>query len=117
MNQRLHVLSLALVLVPAQTSFATDAQKSVVTRTEGKAELMIKKVPNAPAPSGTQAILFEKQSYFLRTLKPGDRPGNGDIIKTGKDGFSATSYLCHGFINRMFHCFRRYNVCLSPELI
>lgn len=65
---------------------AESVQGAVVTRTEGEAKLMIKKVAGAAAPAGTTTILFEKETFFIRPTKNGDRPANGDVVTTGKDG-------------------------------
>ena len=65
---------------------AESVQGAVVTRTEGEAKLMIKKVAGASAPVGTTTILFEKETFFIRPTKNGDRPANGDVVTTGKDG-------------------------------
>jgi hypothetical protein len=47
---------------------------------------MIKKVANAAAPAGAKTIKFENDTYFIRPAKNGDRPANGDVVTTGKDG-------------------------------
>ena len=70
----------------SSTVLAESVQGAVVTRTEGETKLMIKKIPGAPQPAGTMLISFEKENYYVRPAKNGDRPANGDIVATGKDG-------------------------------
>jgi hypothetical protein len=68
-------------------SYANNVQGAVVTRSEGDAQIMIKQSTLSTAPpSGVKSIIFEKESYFIRPVKPGDRPANGDVVTTGKDG-------------------------------
>ena len=74
-------------LVTANTPVLGDTvQGAVVTRTEGEAHLMIKKIANALPPTGSKTIKFENDTYFFRPAKNGDRPANGDVVTTGKDG-------------------------------
>jgi FecR protein len=70
----------------SHSAYAESVQGAVVTRTEGDAKLMMKKLAGASAPTGATAILFENETYFVRAAKNGDRPGNGDVVTTGKDG-------------------------------
>jgi hypothetical protein len=82
------VLTILLISNALTTSlaYASTVQGAVVTRTEGESQIMIRK-SNAPsAPAGSKSILFEKETYYVRPVKNGDRPANGDVITTGKDG-------------------------------
>lgn len=79
-------LALSSIVGASSNAVAESVQGAVVTRTEGETKLMIKKVAGAAAPSGTTAILFEKETFFVRPAKNGDRPANGDVVTTGKDG-------------------------------
>jgi hypothetical protein len=36
--------------------------------------------------AGLKSVIFEKESYLMRPVKNGDRPANGDVVTTGKDG-------------------------------
>jgi hypothetical protein len=78
-------LMAGLVAVNPPT-LANNVQGAVVTRTEGESQLMIKKVGSAPTPAGAKSIMFEKDTYFIRPVKNGDRPANGDVVSTGKNG-------------------------------
>jgi hypothetical protein len=86
-NPILPILALVAGLIsPSAPAFANTVQGAVVTRTEGESQLMIKKVGSAAAPAGAKSIMFEKDTYFIRPVKNGDRPANGDVVTTGKDG-------------------------------
>lgn len=69
----------------ARTAAAAESvQGAVVTRAEGNAFFLIKK--NGAQPQDTQPIVFESITYYKRPLKKGDRPSNGDVIITDRDG-------------------------------
>lgn len=74
-----------MLLISTRPAFSESVQGSVVTRVEGEATLMIKKSA-APQPSNTRTVQLESETYYVRDVKRGDRPGNGDVISTGKDG-------------------------------
>ena len=80
----LAILVTALIL--SNSAHAASVQGAVVTRTEGETQLMIKKIAGSTAPAESKSIVFEKETYFIRPVKNGDRPANGDVITTGKDG-------------------------------
>ena len=84
-HQVLKLAAVSTLLIPTSADSA-NVQGAVVTRTEGESQILIKKSPGAAAPAGTKSILFEKETYFIRPAKNGDRPANGDVITTGKDG-------------------------------
>lgn len=63
---------------------ADSVQGAVVTRTEGDAALL--ELQKNAKHKGSNAIIFEKATYFKRSLKKGDRPQNGDVIVTNQDG-------------------------------
>ena len=81
------VLSFLVFNLVFETAFASPSapQGAVATRVEGSAQLYIKK-SNQPQPAGTSSVKLESEVYFTRDLKKGDRPGNGDVVVTGRDG-------------------------------
>ena len=81
------IFAVIVGLIPAYSPARAEmVQGAVVTRTEGETKILIKKIAQEPAPTGTTTIKFENETYFIRPTKNGDRPANGDVITTGKDG-------------------------------
>jgi hypothetical protein len=80
-------LSTLVLMVGSNPTLGASVQGAVVTRTEGEAQLMIKQSNlNGKPQAELKSIIFEKETYFMRPVKNGDRPANGDVVTTGKDG-------------------------------
>jgi hypothetical protein len=78
------LIAAALSVATMESAHCESVQGAVVTRIEGQAELLIKKGDKAQ-PANTKAVQIDKQVFYAREAKKGDRPSNGDVIVAAKD--------------------------------